>query len=494
MMNHSQEANDRALVQLHSGGSEANPDRRVNPAANVESSPPRSEPAALQQVHQPTDRSPVRTVDRAQQDYLHADFRRRPRDNDSGTWFYLCMFLILAIAGGGVYLFVFGENQFALQVTDNRDSQPVISNRLELPTVQSAKIMPAGDVNGTNVPQPNATSAEPTRAVVPTTVDSAIALMLQADDTFSRLKTGLVDLQRDEQQRSQNQRRTFALTKAIATGYMEIHAGPEPTRSGVMPLVYVPPGQFLMGQTEPQRRESARASSSSHYDFSVPAHGVKIRSGYFIGLYEVPASQLREFRESTQPKGAATLPTITTIEIDGEKPACDVDWQTAVDYCHWLSKINGLTVRLPTEIEWEYAARGSQYIQQFESLKDSSVVMGGPWPVNAENLDRSWCGCYAMNSNVQEWCIDAWDENAYRNRERIIASGRTPTFNYSGLDSASLDARSDLRSVRGCNFRDSSANRDPSLRRYKPASASEPTVGFRVVVPIPTELFQGDLP
>lgn len=494
MMSNSQEANDHAITQLHPGSRDdlrEQPSKKAIPT--VESTPPLTVQAPPLQVDHPHDRRSVR-VDRAQQDFSHANYRFQQNDNDSSKWFYLCMILILTIAGFGAYWLVFGADQLGFPVSADRDSRQIISKRPELPTDHALPVSATNDVVEHNVRHPAATPAEPPHPVVPTTVDNAIALMLQADDTFSRLKTGLVDLQRAEQQRSRSQSRTVALTKAIATGYLEIHAGPDPTRSGVVPLVYVPPGQFLMGQTEAQRRESARASSSSHYDFSVPAHGVQVRSGYFIGLYEVPASQFREFRESTQTNSAEAPTTIATIEIDGEKPACNVDWQSAVEYCQWLSKINGFTVRLPTEIEWEYAARGGQYIQQFESLKESNVVMGGPWPVNADNLDRSWCGCYAMNSNVQEWCIDAWDQNAYRNRERLIASGGTPTFQYSGLDLAWLDTRSDLRSVRGSNFRDSSGNREPSLRRYKPVSASEPTIGLRVVVPIPTELFQGDLP
>ena len=98
-----------------------------------------------------------------------------------------------------------------------------------------------------------------------------------------------------------------------------------------------------------------------------------------------------------------------------------------------------------------------------------------------------------MNSNVQEWTIDPWDEKAYQRRTMTPSSSRSnEVFIYKGFNEKELRTRNEPRAVRGSSFKDVAANRELALRRFKPANAKEETLGFRIVVPVVSELNAGD--
>jgi formylglycine-generating enzyme required for sulfatase activity len=229
-----------------------------------------------------------------------------------------------------------------------------------------------------------------------------------------------------------------------------------------------------MGQTDTARIESATASGSSHFDFCVPSHYVHVKMGFFLGTTEVTRGQWMQFLRSTN-----------TVPGDLNYPVTNVPHDAAIKYCEWLSQINGITVRLPTEIEFEYALRGNCHVQETESSRERAIIMGGPWPVDAPELDDSWTGAVGLNSNVQEWCIDLWDDKLYEKRVSKLSRGNS--FIYQGFDASAISSESP-RVVRGASFRDIPANKHPALRRYKSSDSREDSLGFRVVVPITASL------
>jgi len=312
--------------------------------------------------------------------------------------------------------------------------------------------------------------------------------LIRLDEEFSRLKIDIVDWKNTEELRKQNAIRSTNWTKAISSGQLMILTNSDDRNMNSLPLVFVPAGQFWMGQTAAQRVESARASSAAHYDFSHPAYSVQVKSGYFIGMFEVTVGQMQEFASQSNVGETITAAHRYPNDADRNKPACNIDWKTAMAFCDWLSMINNIEVRLPTEVEWEYAARGNMYVQSFESTREQNVVVGGPWPVDNQILDRSWCGCVAMNSNVQEWTIDIWDEKAYERRDVILKSSRpNSSYIYKGAEPIVANSTSDPRAVRGSSFQDIPANRVLAIRRFKPINTKEETLGFRIVVPVVNE-------
>ena len=115
-----------------------------------------------------------------------------------------------------------------------------------------------------------------------------------------------------------------------------------------------------------------------------------------------------------------------------DHPAENLTWHDAVAFCEWLSERLRISddypegmgsVRLPWEAEWEYACRGGTE-SDYHSGDGESALRGVGWYDDNSNysthaLGRKGSnayGLYDMHGNVWEWCMDRWDESAYRRR------------------------------------------------------------------------------
>jgi len=105
--------------------------------------------------------------------------------------------------------------------------------------------------------------------------------------------------------------------------------------------------------------------------------------------------------------------------FDGPRlPVTSVNWFDAVDYCRWLAGEWGLAVRLPSEAEWEFAARGGLRQRRFpwgdappgERPGYATRWRNGPEPVGTS--EANGYGLFDMCENVHEWCSD-WYDPAY---------------------------------------------------------------------------------
>ena len=105
----------------------------------------------------------------------------------------------------------------------------------------------------------------------------------------------------------------------------------------------------------------------------------------------------------------------------------NVSWHDACGYCEWLSQATAKQVRLPTEAEWEKAARGDKdqreypWGDDFDAMKCNSFDLGlnDTTPVGVFLSDKSPCGCLDMSGNVWEWVHD-W----YRGRDLRVPPGQ----------------------------------------------------------------------
>jgi formylglycine-generating enzyme required for sulfatase activity len=100
-------------------------------------------------------------------------------------------------------------------------------------------------------------------------------------------------------------------------------------------------------------------------------------------------------------------------------PAVGVSWNDATAYCVWSSEVGKGVVRLPTEAEWEYAAKGGRDVlypwgdQPPESLPDyEKRWLDGPEPVDAYPSLHPW-NFLGLGENVHEWCADWYDASYY---------------------------------------------------------------------------------
>lgn len=182
--------------------------------------------------------------------------------------------------------------------------------------------------------------------------------------------------------------------------------------------VWVPAGSFRMGTGDttglrpPPWAVKELASEQ-------PAHPVRITRGFWIDTYEVTNARFREFvnaggyrtRTLWSQAGWAWLQTDgraapdSCIEDVDTHPRVCVSWYEAEAYARWRGG------RLPTQAEWEYAARGPQSLvypwgNAFDPGRCNIVGSAGPVPVGSYPAGVSWVGAHDMAGNAMEWVQD----------------------------------------------------------------------------------------
>ncbi|MFH0801931.1 MAG: formylglycine-generating enzyme family protein [bacterium] len=191
-------------------------------------------------------------------------------------------------------------------------------------------------------------------------------------------------------------------------------------------LILIPAGKFIMGSHE------GRGSSDEF-----PLHRVYLPA-YYIGKYEVTNKQFALFVKETGYQAEGDWKQYYNLRTR-EHPVIGVSWKDAMEYCHWAG------LRLPTEAEWEKAARDKDEMpypwgnrpSPLGSIGRPCNSRNGPklsgmanlWeghgtlPVGSCPSGASPYGCLDMAGNVWEWCADWYDENYYKNSPYINPQG-----------------------------------------------------------------------
>ena len=173
-------------------------------------------------------------------------------------------------------------------------------------------------------------------------------------------------------------------------------------------LVEVPAGSFTMGSNDGGSDEK-------------PVHTVRLDK-YYIGKYEVTVGQFKKFCNA---KGI-TMPKQPTWNNRDDHPVVNVTWDDAKAYCDWAG------LRLPTEAEWEKAARGTDgrkypWGNAWDASKCNSSENGDSYantsPVGSFSSGVSQYGAYDMAGNVWEWCNDWYGSDYYGSSPSIKPAG-----------------------------------------------------------------------
>ena len=318
-------------------------------------------------------------------------------------------------------------------------------------------------------------------------------------------------------------------------------------------LTLIPPGEFQMGMTEADvtlalqvDAESGQHAIEANYQYlpfvrasrdyfaiSTPQHPVRISKPFYLGTYEVSRGQFRKFVKETgyqteaekelqaqatldprdyRPKGTYQLANWSFSHVCAPDDDCAVgyiSWNDASAFCRWLSQKEGVTYRLPTEAEWEYACRAGTTTLWWNGNDLASLAKIGNY---ADGIDEKFApangrarqysgnpglyfadgylfaapiGSYSPNSfglfemygNAAEWCQDQYDKNQLGSAKAVDPQGPT-----SGTD----------RISRGGGWASRARQTFSAHRDWFSPNHHYADLGFRVVREIPS-ISQGSL-
>ena len=237
------------------------------------------------------------------------------------------------------------------------------------------------------------------------------------------------------------------------------------------PMILIPAGPYIMGSNDGLPNER-------------PEHTVTLDS-YYVDQYEVTLSLYRKFLESTKQESPSTWDDEAATTV-GDRPATGMKWQSASAYCQWAGK------RLPTEAEWEKAARGTDGRRypwgDMQPFVDIANYNRGMWVNEAITLvavtsglegmsvrhglkegGKSPFGLFHMAGNAAEWVADWYGRDYYQ---------RTPEKNPSG------PATGEKRVIRGGSWADLPAALRVTARVSAEADYAARTIGFRCAMKV----------
>jgi formylglycine-generating enzyme len=238
-----------------------------------------------------------------------------------------------------------------------------------------------------------------------------------------------------------------------------------------MEFVWVPAGCFMMGSNSGEARLNEK-----------PLHEVCV-DGFWMVKHEVTNKQYRKY------KSEHNSGDYRGISLNGDdQPAVSVSWNDAKAFAKWLSQQSGQTFSLPTEAQWEYAARAGTKTERFwgndpdDACKYANVrdqTIKNKWNLSdIHNCNDSYAvtapvgsfkannfGLYDMLGNVWEWCEDVYDSDAYKKHER-----NNPLITSGGVE----------RVLRGGGWIDDGRYCRSACRLWAPPADRYQSIGFRL--------------
>ena len=223
-------------------------------------------------------------------------------------------------------------------------------------------------------------------------------------------------------------------------------------------MIAVEGGTFTMGATSEQE-------SDANND-EVPTHIVTL-SSYSIGETEVTQALWEAVM------GQRPTSWNSKLGLGSNRPAYSISWNDCQDFISKLNSMTGQNFRLPTEAEWEFAARGGNKSHGYKYAGSNTVnevawySAGNPWMCqNVATLQANELGLYDMSGNVWEWCSD-WYENyssSAQTNPKGPASGSYRVRRGGSWDSSAKNCRVSVRGVSTPSKRDNGSSSAFGLR------------------------------
>lgn len=231
-------------------------------------------------------------------------------------------------------------------------------------------------------------------------------------------------------------------------------------------MVNIPSGTYLMGR-EPGSRDVALDAT--------PAYDKKVNA-FLLGKYEVTNKQYQEFVKKVNYRPPPEWNGVELAKDQEELPVTNISWDDAVAYCNWISQQSGMNYRLPTEAEWEYAARGTdgRIYPWGSQWNATNTVSGESGSVTMSSVvsaqlasDKSPFGIVGMAGNVSEWTSSSF-------------------YLYPG-SKAEVEPCKDCKIIRGGNYKSADKALLTVTRRVWQPNSFSPgmeRVGFRIAADV----------
>lgn len=224
-------------------------------------------------------------------------------------------------------------------------------------------------------------------------------------------------------------------------------------------LALVPAGSFDMGSTAAGDEQ--------------PVHRVTISAPFAVSVNEVSQAEYKQFCEHTG-RSCATQPW-----VGDDYPVVNVSWDDARAYTEWLSSVTHERYRLPSEAQWEYAARagqtgpfpGGDALSPTDAHFSMAVKQTAP-ARRSEKFKPNRFRLLHTLGNVREWVADAW----------------APGYEGAPADGSAVKPAAGgdvMRVTRGGSYADGAARLRLSLREALPPGTRDPFTGFRIVRELP---------
>lgn len=268
----------------------------------------------------------------------------------------------------------------------------------------------------------------------------------------------------------------------VVVGVMLLNAGwvwaESPEQQGMgkdqAPMTEIPEGEFLMGDNEGLGNER-------------PEHDVWL-GRYLIDLHEVSMRLYQQFLDETRHEPPPLWDEGAAQEV-GNHPAVGVSWSDAEAYCRWAGK------RLPTEAEWEKAARGTDgrrypwgHMQPFVDIANYNRGVWVSYAITLVPVDsgvkgmsvrhglkeggKSPYGLYHMAGNAAEWVADWYDRHYYE---------QSPKRNPKG------PSEGERKVIRGGSWAEAPSGLRVTARVAAPSDYQDLTIGFRCAMDAPKD-------
>lgn len=253
-------------------------------------------------------------------------------------------------------------------------------------------------------------------------------------------------------------------------------------------FVLVPAGEFIMG-SNPSEDRLAQTDE-------IPQHRLFV-SDFYIMKYPVTNAQYRLFVEATGHRPPRFWPNGEYPEKLADHPVVGVSFRDTIEFCRWASEQTGQKLRLPTEAEWEKAARGDdgRIFPWGNEWEEGRCNHAGKWlpsestPVDAFSPQGdSPYGVADMAGNAQEWCISLFGRYPYDpqdGREILIQypdrQTLMPRLHETGCvaNPQQIEAALDKQCIRGGSRRQRQQNSRCAYRSWAAPMHRSDDTGFR---------------